>query len=251
MYKTLENTLFIGKNIIYLPSCTSTNDLAIKLLHLQKPTEGTILITDEQTAGRGQRGNQWQAEPGQNLTLSVILRPVFLAVKHQFYLTMVTALAVHDFLASQFTTPAQIKWPNDILMGGKKLGGILIENQIQGESLSATVIGIGLNINQKDFSISTATSLRLVAGHEFILQTCFTTLLSHLESRYLMLRSGKYQGLEQDYLQHLYQRNEVRTYEHNHQKFTGIILGIDDWGKLMIETEAGVRSFDLKEVAFL
>jgi BirA family biotin operon repressor/biotin-[acetyl-CoA-carboxylase] ligase len=251
VYKTLENTLFIGKNIVYLPSCPSTNDLAIKLLHLRKPTEGTVVIADEQTAGRGQRGNQWQAGPGQNLTLSVILRPVFLTVKHQFYLTMVTALAVHDFLTRQLTTPAQIKWPNDILMGGKKLGGILIENQIQGESLSATVIGIGLNINQKDFSISTATSLSVVADREFVLQPCFTALLSHLESRYLMLRSGKYKMLEQNYLQQLYQRNEVCTYKSGDQKFTGIIRGIDDWGKLMIETEEGMKSFDLKEVTFL
>lgn len=251
MYKTVENTLFIGKNVVFVSACPSTNDLALKLLQQPTVAEGTVVITDCQTAGRGQRGNQWQAEPGQNLTLSVILRPAFLQIRDQFYLTMVTALAVHDFLKSQLSTPAQIKWPNDILIGGKKLGGILIENQLQGESISASVVGIGLNINQKNFAISTATSLSLLTQQDYVLQNLFTALLSHLESRYLMLRSGKYEVLKQDYLQNLFQLNEVRTYQSNDQQFTGIIRGIDAWGKLMIETEQGMRIFDLKEVSFL
>jgi BirA family transcriptional regulator, biotin operon repressor / biotin---[acetyl-CoA-carboxylase] ligase len=251
VYKTVENTLFIGKNIVFVPACTSTNDLALKLLPQSGVAEGTVVITDSQTAGRGQRGNQWQAEPGKNLTLSVILKPIFLPVKHQFYLTMATALAVHDFFKTLIPIATQIKWPNDILMGGKKLGGILIENQLQGDSISTAVVGIGLNINQKNFDIQTATSLSLVAQHEFTLQAIFPALLSHLESRYLMLRSGKHEVLKQDYLRHLFQLNEVRTYQRNQQQFTGIIRGIDAWGKLLIETEAGVSSFDLKEVSFL
>ncbi len=251
MYKTVENTLFIGKKIVFVPTCTSTNDLAIKLLQQPTAVEGTIVVTDSQTAGRGQRGNQWQTEPGQNLTLSIILKPVFLAVKDQFYLTMVTALGVHDFLKTQAPTPAQIKWPNDILMGGKKLGGILIENQLQSDSISAAVIGIGLNINQKAFAIHTATSLSLVAQHDFTLQETFALLLSHLESRYLMLRNGHLDVLKRDYLQNLFQLNEVANYLHSDQQFTGIIRGVDAWGKLIIETEQGVKSFDLKEVSFL
>ncbi|GCC51428.1 biotin--[acetyl-CoA-carboxylase] ligase [Chryseotalea sanaruensis] len=251
MYKTVENTLFIGKKIVFVPTCTSTNDLAIKLLQQPAAVEGTIVVTDSQTAGRGQRGNQWQTEPGQNLTLSIILKPVFLAIKDQFYLTMVTALATYDFLKTQSPIPAQIKWPNDILIGGKKMGGILIENQLQGDSISSAVIGIGLNINQKDFVFHTATSLSLVAQHDFTLQEIFALLLSHIESRYLMLRNGHHDTLKRDYLQNLFQLNESANYLHNDQQFTGIIRGIDAWGKLIIETEQGMESFDLKEVSFL
>ncbi len=251
MYKTVENTLFIGKNVVFVPVCPSTNDLAIRLLQQPSLAEGTVVITDHQTAGRGQRGNQWHTEPGQNLTLSVILKPTFLAIKNQFYLTMVTALAVHDFVRTLTASDAQIKWPNDILMGGKKLGGILIENQLQGDSISTSVLGIGLNINQKNFVIHTASSLSLLAQQDFILPSIFPVLLSHLESRYLMLRNGKYEVLKRDYLQNLYQLNEEHTYQSKDERFTGIIRGIDDWGKLVIETEQGERSFDLKEVSFL
>lgn len=251
MYKTVENTLFTGKNVVFISSCTSTNDLALKLLQQSKVAEGTVVITNSQTAGRGQRGNQWQAEPGQNLTLSVILRPAFLQIKDQFYLTMVTALAVHDFLKSQLSTPAQIKWPNDILMRGKKLGGILIENQLQGNHLATSVVGIGLNINQKNFAFPTATSLSLLTQQTYALGDIFSALLSHLESRYLMLHGGKFEVLKQDYLQNLFQLNEVRTYQSKHGQFTGIIRGIDAWGKLVMETEQGLQHFDLKEIVFL
>lgn len=251
MYKTLENTLFIGKKVIYVPSCPSTNDLALKLLHHQVLPEGTVIITNKQTEGRGQRGNKWLTEPGLNLTLSVILRPTFLAIKDQFYLTIVTALAVRDFINTQAEIVAQIKWPNDILINNKKAGGILIENQLQGEYISTTVVGIGLNVNQKNFELLSATSIRLEMNREFVLSEIFTDLLSNLESRYLTLRSGDLSSLKKDYLNSLFRLNEQHTYISNNIQFTGVIRDIDAWGKLLIETEKGIKRFDLKEVSFL
>ncbi len=251
MYKTSENTLFIGKNLVHVPTCGSTNDLAISLLQQSKAVEGTVVITDHQTAGRGQRGNQWQAEPLQNLTFSIVLKPVFLPVKDQFYLTICTALAICDYLYAKALPVVKIKWPNDILYQKKKICGILIENQIQGQGIVSSIIGIGINVKQQIFQSSMATSLYNLTKQDYNLSEELLHLFSHLEARYLMLRSGKKSELMQNYLDHLFQINETHTYQSKNGLFKGVILGIDEWGKLRVETDDGVQPFDLKEISYV
>lgn len=250
MYKTSEKTLFIGKNLIHVPTCGSTNDLAISLLQQAQAAEGTVVITDHQTAGRGQRGNQWQAEAQQNLTFSIVLRPLFLPVKDQFYLTICTALAISDYLQAKALPDVKIKWPNDILCQKKKICGVLIENQIQGQSIVSSIVGIGLNIKQQSFQSSMATSLYNVTKQEYSLPEELLQLLSYVEARYLMLRSGKKNDLLQNYLSNLFQLNETCTYRSNNALFQGIIRGIDPWGKLIVETNHGSQYFDLKEISY-
>jgi len=251
VYKTVEHTLFLGKNVVFVPECPSTNDLAATLLPLASTVEGTIVITNHQTAGRGQRGNTWQTLPGQNLTFSLILKPTFLPVKDQFYLTVVTALGLHDFLKAKMLDVIQIKWPNDLLVNEKKICGILIENQVQNNVLASSIVGIGLNIMQEIFALSNATSLKLETGKNYSLSDEFQSLLSFLEARYLLLRQGKRNELLHDYLQVLYRINNRHSFKSKEIEFEGIIVGVDDIGRLQVSTTNGLRTFDLKEIQYL
>jgi BirA family biotin operon repressor/biotin-[acetyl-CoA-carboxylase] ligase len=251
VYKTVTDTLFLGKNIVFVPECPSTNDLAATLLPLTSTVEGTVVITHHQTAGRGQRGNTWQAEAGQNLTFSLIVKPVFLPVKDQFYLTVATTLGIHDYLKAKGVEDVKIKWPNDVLAEGRKICGILIENQVQGSSLTSSIIGIGVNILQENFYAPSATSLKKITGEKYMLPAEFEALIAAIEVRYLKLRQGKRSELLQEYLQVLYQINERKNYRSLEEEFEGTIIGVDEIGKLQVSTTTGVRTFDLKEIQYM
>ena len=250
MYKIPANTLFTGKNLVFVPDCPSTNTLALEISQQSPVKEGTVVITDEQTAGKGQRGNTWEAEPRQNLTFSVILKPTFLAVNKQFYLNIVICLALKDYLRQKTSGTVHIKWPNDILVHEKKISGILIENQLQGSLISNSIVGIGLNINQKTFGSPTATSLSLVTGNDFVLGEELSVVLGCIESRYLQLRQGEYGILMDLYLGGMYRRHERHIFAADGLTFEGVIEDVDEWGKLRIRTDDGVRSFGVKEIRY-
>lgn len=251
MYKIPANTLFIGKNLVYVPECHSTNTLASDLCQRASTVEGTVIITDNQTKGRGQRGNSWVSDAHQNLTFSMILKPAFLKPADQFNLTITISLALRDFLTQRLSSIVKIKWPNDIMVDGKKVCGILIENTLAGDAIQYSIAGIGLNVNQHSFLIETATSMKEVAGHDFKLQDEFEGLLQFLENRYLQLRSGKIEVLKSDYLSSLYGRGELRKFDDAMGEFDGVIKGITQQGKLIIETQSGIKSYDLKEIRFI
>lgn len=213
--------------------------------------EGTVVITANQFAGRGQRGNTWQAAAGMNLTFSVLLKPSFLSVKNQFALTMVASLAVFDFLGDKKLSDLKIKWPNDILVEKRKICGMLIENSIQGEVIHQSVVGIGLNINQVDFPIHTATSLAIATSDTFDLNIELSLLLEKLEKRYLQLRSGKQKELKEEYLQNLLGIAEAQKFISNESQFSGVIKTVSDLGELVIETNGDEKSFSLKEISFV
>ncbi len=247
----LLNTLFMGQQLYFLPACDSTNSEAQQLLLKNEATEGCTVITAHQTAGRGQRGNTWEAEPGKNITLSVILLPKFLAVKHQFYLNMAVSLGVLDLLQELGLVGAQLKWPNDLYFEDKKLGGILIENSINSLSLQHSIAGIGLNVNQRQFEIETATSLANVLNHNLNLEDVTKRLLELLEKRYIELKYGKTAKLKYDYLQVLYRYQEEHFFIVGNQKVKGQILGIGDDGRLAVEIDGELRYFAFKEIGFI
>jgi BirA family transcriptional regulator, biotin operon repressor / biotin---[acetyl-CoA-carboxylase] ligase len=251
LYKIPAKTLFLGKNVVFVPECHSTNTLALELSQQPSVPDGTIVITNNQTAGRGQRGNTWQTQPGKNLTLSVILKPAFLQVKDQFYLNIFTALAVQDAVQERAGASVSIKWPNDVLVAGRKICGILIENQIRGSQVSISVIGIGLNVNQQEFSNPNATSLASVWGHELDLETILHHLCECLEARYLQLRQASNSQLLKAYLEKLYWLNEKHVFESNNKEFEGTITGIDVRGKLLVASGDQTLTFDVKEIRYI
>ncbi len=233
-----------------MPECHSTNTLLLDLAEKTSQPEGTLVITHKQTHGRGQRGNGWETEEGKNLTMSLLLKPIFLSIKDQFYLTIAVSMGVHDFLVERLVGDVKIKWPNDVMVGKKKIVGILIENSLAGEKLQQSVVGIGLNVNQQLFSVSTATSMALEAEKEFDLSAELNFLMESVEKRYLQLRAGKHKELKEDYLKNLFQIGEENTFVANSKNFNGTIEGVDESGKLRVNSNGVVSYFGLKEISF-
>lgn len=251
-------TLFVGQNSIHLKIVDSTNSYASELLCETKPPEGTVIYTFEQQKGRGQRGNTWEAEPNKNGAFSFILYPSFLRADEQFMLTKITSLAVSDLMAELLRDTdkmreIRIKWPNDIYVGNQKIAGILIENTLREKNIQNSILGIGVNINQKEFGSNiNATSLANLSGQELDLKFVLERLCEFLEARYLQLKANKLDHLNTDYLQCLYRKDEWHTYTAEEESFEGKIVGVSALGRLHIELKSGiVKEFDLKELRFL
>lgn len=246
-------TLFTGQQLVWLPACPSTNSEAQQLLRENRASEGCTVITDDQTAGRGQRGNQWLAAPGENLTLSVVWLPTFLDANQQFLLSQAVALGVYDWAEAllQPTPQLRLKWPNDLYFGTKKFGGILIENSLSGAKIQSSIVGIGLNVNQQHFSVPTATSLSVLTGRHFQREALAAALLECLERRYLQLRAGQVGQLRRAYLAALYRYQEWHDYEVAGRRVRGQIVGVEEDGRLAVEVDGAVQRFGLQEIKYL
>ncbi|WP_114751257.1 biotin--[acetyl-CoA-carboxylase] ligase [Pleomorphovibrio marinus] len=251
MHKILANTVFLGKDIRFLTECHSTSDLAAQYFKEGNAKEGTIVITDKQTRGRGQRGNQWYSEPSKNLTFSLVLTPTFLDATEQFYLSMAVSLGVHDAL-SAYIGEIYIKWPNDFVhQKSGKIGGMLIENQLSTKGIDLSIVGIGINVNQTSFPFPNVTSLALLAGSPIAKEEFFKFLVKAIEDHYLLLSRGRRRHIRNSYLERLFRANEWALFDDG-ELFEGKILGITDEGKLRIEKQDGrLISYAFKEVSFI
>lgn len=251
MYKILANTLFLGKNIHFLPDCHSTNDMALHALRQKEASEGSIFITNHQTRGKGQRGNSWETKPGENLTFSLVLQPKFLDLSEQFLLNIAISNAIRRCF-QEYVPGLLVKWPNDLVVPGfGKIGGILIENLVGSTGWDYAVVGIGININQNQFASPQATSLSLVTGNSYPLEELFKLLIVHLEQAYIALKKGRNAVLTREYLQHLYLIEEWAFFKVGGQELEGKIIGMTETGNLLLELPTGQqRSFGIKEISF-
>lgn len=262
---TIKNTLFIGKVLHHFEELPSTNAYAAELLNSNannKGLDGLVVTTFNQTAGRGQMGNTWVSEANQNLAFTVVLNPSFLQIREQFNLNKAISLAVHDFVSQMLTKNEQsasltegvvkVKWANDIFVFDKKVSGILIQNIISNNQISSSIIGIGVNVNQTNFSrLPTATSLKNIKKCDFDLYNCVETLSHCLEKRYFQLKSRDFNNLHTEYLEKLFRFEEEAVFQDLHNTyFRGKIVGVSDTGKLVIEKKDGLSFYDLKEVKF-
>lgn len=250
MHKFFANSLFVGKKLEILPHCHSTNKVAVEMLTHEKLPEGTIILTENQTSGKGQRGNQWESEPHQNLTFSVIFYPGFLFIKDQFYLNMIASLAVADALKTFFAKDVKVKWPNDVYVNDKKICGILIENTLKGTVIEHSVIGIGLNVNQSEFTVEKATSMADLTLMNYDLNDVFNRVIQSIEKYYLLLRQGDLKSIRLIYLENLYWMKETHLFESN-AVFSGQIVDIDEVGRLVVESGSHTNVYDFKEIKFL
>jgi BirA family transcriptional regulator, biotin operon repressor / biotin---[acetyl-CoA-carboxylase] ligase len=250
------DTLFIGRNLIFLPETHSTNTYATTLLKNVNLVEGTLVHTNHQTKGRGQRGSSWNGEPGSNITASVLLNPFFLELKNHFFLYQITALACYDTTAellanSQFDI--KIKWPNDILVNKNKVAGILIENTILGNRMSWSVIGIGLNINQQLFDEDKkATSIKLLTKKTQEIDVVLSRLCFHLEKYYLQLKNKKFEEINDNYLSHFFGINSFMDFELFGEQKKLFVKGISEKGLLLLEdTDGSIIEMDVKQVKWI
>ena len=251
MHKLFKNTVFVGKKAFFLPTCHSTNEMASVLLTKQEQLNGTVIYTDYQSSGKGQRGNSWESAKGKNLLISIILETSFVEPADFFNLTIITSLAIHDVLSDYLNESFQIKWPNDLFFQDKKIGGILIENYIKQNRIEWCILGVGLNINQLKFHEKNAISLAQICGQSFDREELTNVLLQRVEKRYFQLEKGKIESMRKEYLSHLYWKEELHVFQSEGTFFNGRIISVEPSGKLKMEVEDGERLFDFKEVSFI
>jgi BirA family biotin operon repressor/biotin-[acetyl-CoA-carboxylase] ligase len=216
--------------------------------------EGTILLAEAQTAGRGQWGTNWEAEPGKNLTFSMIFYPEFLAVKNHFLLSESITLGVATVL-STFVQGISIKWPNDIYYKDRKLAGILIENEIMGHTISQSIAGIGINVNQDVFcsDAPNPVSLRQIIGKE----TDLTLLSKRLSSSILFFykrlqRGGETESIVHAYHEILYRKEGFFLYKDKAGIFLARLASVANDGLLhLIDDKEVSRRYAFKEVSFV
>lgn len=250
---TSSNALFIGKFYHYLGIVSSTNDYLVNLIKTKKVPEGAVVVAGHQTAGKGQRGNVWLDEAGSNIAMSLYLKPQFLPLTRQFYLSMSVALGISQCIIELLDMQIFIKWPNDILLKDHKICGVLIENSSSGKNLQESVIGIGLNVNQVVFPplLTQASSLKLLTQQHFDLDKIIQKLFVYIEKYYLWLREGKYRALKEAYLNNLYRFEEKHAFQTKEGIIEGRIIGVDAWGHLVIEKVNGKQAtFGVKEISF-
>ena len=236
--------------IYYKQQTTSTNDDArsSELGHLD------VVWAEHQTAGRGQRGHTWHSTEGENITLSVVLTPTFLPIVEQFLLSEVVALALVSTMRD-YDIECRIKWTNDIYVGDNKLVGILIEHSLVGDKLCRTIVGIGINVNQRTFpsDIPNPTSMARERGITFDRREVVERLMHHIEAWYNHLQEGDKQGVEESYRHLMYHLDEEHTYAYpSGERFRATLRGVRPSGELRLEHEDGtIREYAFKEVEFV
>lgn len=239
---------------IHLTETDSTNRYAREL---PTPCGLTLITTDHQTAGRGQRSNSWESERGKNLLFTLTLPPCDIAASEQFVLCEIISVAICEVL-STYTPDIRIKWPNDIYYRDHKLCGILIEHDIEGTHLSRSIIGVGVNVNQAEF-VSDAPnpiSLSQVLGHEVEREELLTRIVNHFATLYEWY-AAQDEALDSPtlhtrYTALLYRRNEEAPYRDAQGLFTATLRDVAPDGRLLLEDEQGTqRSYLFKEVAYI
>lgn len=216
--------------------------------------EMILLTTDFQTAGRGQAGNSWEAESGKNLLFGLRLHPRFLPASHQFLLSEITALAVRDGIEETTGIFTEVKWPNDIYHGDKKLCGILLTHTLAGGLIETTVIGAGINVNQIRFESDAPNpvSLLQLSGRETSRTLLLEAVILRFQSLYDLLRRGEEEEIHRRYMERLYRREGLHPYRDESGAFAAHIVSVSPSGLLTLERQDGTqRTYAFKEVAFL
>lgn len=218
---------------------------------LEENPQVALVTADFQSDGRGQSGNSWQSRPAENLLLSMRVKLQGLGVDRRFRLMQYVALALRQTLAD-FDLSAEIKWPNDIYLGGRKVCGFIIENKIAGGRIDESLVGIGLNVNQTEWpeSLPFAVSMRQAAGRSFEREAVLRALLRHIALQPELAEADDEQ-LHADYMKSLYRRTGIHAYLDAGGRFEAGIRDVAPDGRLLLARNDGeVRAYGLKEVAF-
>jgi len=239
--------------LLFLDTTPSTNQYLLSQLAATGTESGAAVVTFNQPNGRGQKGNKWLSEPDKNLSYSLVIKPEYIPARNQFLLSEFVSLTVKALL-DEYTKDITIKWPNDIYYKNSKIGGILIENKLEGSLISYSVIGIGLNINQIDFptELPNPVSLSQITGAQYDLKELAEKLHRRLITAFEHLNTDNESDIRKYYLNSLYRRDGFHQYKDGKGEFKARILDINAHGHLILEPEEGAaREYDFKEVTFL
>lgn len=240
--------------IIKLNAIGSTNTFLKEMMSSQTVEDFTVVTAKYQTQGKGQMGANWASEPSKNLMFSVFVDVSGIELEHLFYISMVTALALRQSLNSFLIPQLFIKWPNDILSQNKKICGILIENVMKQGKVNASVIGVGLNVNQIDFeTLPNASSLKKITGRVFDTDELLDAIVSNMKLYVEKLKSGNYKALKDEYESYLFRKNKPSTFKDvKGNLFSGYITSVADSGDLQVLLEDNItKAFALKDITLL
>lgn len=239
--------------IIRLQETDSTNNYLRDLSRHETLPEGSLVIADFQTRGKGQPGNSWESERGKNLIFSILLYPDFLPANRQFLISQIAALSVKETLDT-YTDGVSVKWPNDIYRKNKKICGMLIENDLSGQNLYCSVIGIGININQQLFrsNAPNPVSLYQITGKEQDREEVLKRFLRIFSNYYLTLLQEKEDEIRAAYMKALFRNDGFYPYRDEQGDFEARIHAIEPTGHLLLQLHDGsIRRYAFKEVSHL
>ncbi len=241
-------------HIIKVNATESTNSLAREWYNTNKNKSPICIIANSQTSGRGQRGATWVSNAGENLTFSIIYPQPNLEIGNQFLISAAVGLQLIKALKQLKINNLKLKWPNDIMADGYKIGGVLIENILQNNLIGASIIGIGLNVNQVNFpDLPKAASLKNLKGTIFSTEEVLSVILEYLERMISSNDKSFFENVLEDYEKNLFRIKKASTFQlKDGSLLIGIILGVTPSGflKLQVEDEE-IRTFDLKELKLL
>lgn len=247
----LNNTKWIGRKTFFYDRIDSTN-LEAKRLAEEGCENGTLIIADYQEAGRGRRGRRWEAPAGTTILMSLLLKPE-IDLNHASMITLVSALAVSKAIAKQTGQPAWIKWPNDIVMNGKKVCGILTEMSVKSGGIAYIIVGIGINVNTEQFPEeirNIATSIRMETDRQINREELIEVVWAYFEEDYeIYLKTQDLENLTEDYDSRLVNRNQQVRVLDPKEPFEGEARGITPFGELIVDTEDGRRLVSSGEVS--
>ena len=227
-------------NTIKLDATASSNDWLKNKYMEGDCSDGDVVWVRNQTQGRGQRDKLWQTEPMKNLTFSLFKLFPELTLENAFTINCAVTLAVTKALSEIANIEFMLKWPNDILSGNNKIGGVLIENMVKGNRINGSIIGIGININQERFEgLPHASSLFLKTGVKLEIDEVLNRILSTLEDYFNRLSADSLPALKLEYEAMLFRKGKISTFEDQKEKFQGVIKGITDKGLLIIQKTSG------------
>lgn len=236
------NCQIIGQNVIILDTVDSTNTY-LKSLARQGTHEGTMVIAEEQTAGRGRLGRTWDSQKSKNLTFSLLLKPT---VNHEHFgvISLLVGVAVARALHSTTSLPVECKWPNDVLISGKKVCGILCEMVSNANQSLSIIVGIGINVNQTEFPgeiRETASSLSLEAGMLFDRVNVLQKVLEEIEYWYIQFQENKSDEIIQEWKKHSTMIGSIISIRQNENIMTGIFTDVSNDGALMLECNGSMH----------
>ncbi len=251
LQQCLDTTL-IGRKLFFFESIDSTNACAKTLAQAGTP-DGTVVVTEFQTHGRGRHGRPWTASPGENLLFSVVLRPSISRASAGL-LTFFAAVSVARGIEQVCEKPIECKWPNDLLFNGRKTCGILLENSLDNGNVDYAVVGVGINVNQSEFDGDLgrrATSLALELDRQVDRTRLFSSIMTSMESAYRDVRNAEFSALLDEWNARCTMFGRQVTVAQNEGRITGKAVGLNTDGGLILETPAGIRTIYAGDISLL
>jgi len=244
-FQQLLRTKWLGRQFVYMQCVGSTNDVAEQIASGEAPN-GTLVLAETQLSGRGRFGRIWFSPERTGIYASLIIRPPFLP-KDMLMLTIATAVGVCEGLRNSTSLPVMVKWVNDLVLGGKKIGGILIETKASARGVEFAIVGIGVNVNTEAKSFpkelrSVATSLKEFSGRYFQRERLLASTLAHLEHSYEVLLSGGFEKLRERYCQLHFTQGKLVEVTIDSESIVGVVKGLDEKGALILQLKDGVET---------